>query len=166
MDIPAAVVEKILPKQPTLMNTSKQVVETKIASVVEVPKVEAKESDKVESPKVTSSDILKRTSVKTEEAPQENKDTNYREDLEKIQDPAVSYILVHFFCPLGAFVRLCLCGLYLRWVIWFKPSLLHVRIVITSRVILFSKLRVVMRLKLGGFCSRKRPRILLNYDKH
>ena len=53
----------------------------------------APKSDKVEAPQVTSADILKRSSeAKPADKPQVSTETNYREDLEKITDPAVKAI--------------------------------------------------------------------------
>lgn len=88
MDIPQTVVEKVLPK-PTLMNTSQQAKEAVPAKQAEV--VEKKDDSKIESPSVSSADILKRTST-PKESPAPAKETNYREDLDKITDPAVKAI--------------------------------------------------------------------------
>jgi len=93
VDIPQAVVEKVIPKQtPTLMNTSKQVSEAIPAKTPETPKVEPKVEPKLEAPKATSAEILKRASTKTEADPVAPKETSYREDLDKITDPTVKAI--------------------------------------------------------------------------
>src|SRR3990167_1807234 len=64
----------------------------KVTPQVEVKPIETpKESPKVETPSVSSSDILKRAVDTPKEAPKET-ETSYREDLEKITDPAVKAI--------------------------------------------------------------------------
>lgn len=58
---------------------------------VETPPSVAK-TEKVEAPQVTSADILKRSSTPTPAETPAPKETNYREDLEKITDPTVKAI--------------------------------------------------------------------------
>jgi len=91
MDIPQSIADKVVPvaPKPTLMNTSQQVA---TAKPMETPQVMVKETPKVESPVVTSADILKRTYTPVPEATATSEETNYRQDLDKITDPAVRAI--------------------------------------------------------------------------
>lgn len=84
--------------KPNIMNTSKQVAEsvkTETVPTPEAPKT-TKSEEKLETPKVSSSDILGRSSTKTElpkaeETPQEEIQT--QSELDKITDPAQRAII-------------------------------------------------------------------------
>lgn len=86
----------VTPAKPTLMNTSTQVKESIAPKPADTaaPKAEVKqEAVKEAAPTVSSADILKRAATASPEPKAEPvKDTNYREDLEKITDPAVKAI--------------------------------------------------------------------------
>ena len=84
MNIPQTVVDKVVPSTPP-----KPVEPPKEAPKQEAPITPT--TPKIETPTVTSGDILKR--AVSQEAPKaELKETSYREDLEKITDPAVKAI--------------------------------------------------------------------------
>lgn len=90
MEIPQAVVDKVAPK-PTLMNTSKQVADAN-KPVEAPPTPESKPAAKFETPTVSSSDILRRSGEAKADTPEIPKETNYKEDIDKITDPAVKAI--------------------------------------------------------------------------
>ena len=86
MEIPADVVQRVVQSAP---DAPKETVKDAPKETVK----EAPKNESVDAPKIASGDILKRTSpVKTDATQDVPKETNYREDLERITDPAVRAI--------------------------------------------------------------------------